>query len=125
MLIGKKIKLALVLGLVTILAGGSWYIYSQGQKIGELQGAADELQRRNEQDARKATQLTTQAELLEAVRRQGAATERRLLAALEGATEEFRRCFDMPVPDSMRIPQRLDDPGQLVDDPGAGTSPEG
>lgn len=102
-LASKKVTVVLLLALIALLAGGSWYIFQQGQKIGELESAQAELDARKEDDAKRATGLAQQAEALKALREQGARQERRILAALEAAGEDFRRCFDMPVPDGMRI----------------------
>jgi len=113
--------------LILALAGAGWYVYQQGRQLGELQGAKDELEQVQADRDRKAAQLATQAELLEAVRVQGARQERRILEALDSASEEFRRCFDMPVPDGLRLEQdaELRTPGQHVDDGSSGANPPG
>ena len=102
-LASKKVTVLLVLLILVLLAGGSYYIYSQGQEIGRLEKAAQELQERKDNEERKAEQIAKQTKLLEAIQQAGAEQEKRLLAALERTSAEFRRCFDMPVPDSMRI----------------------
>jgi len=99
------------IALIVLLAAGGWYIYQQGQKIGELEVAKDELEARQADDERKAEGIVEQNKILRDIRNQSARQERRILEALDEASEEFMRCFNMPVPDGMRIDDGYGDAG--------------
>jgi len=110
-LASKKVTIVLLIALLALLGGGSWYIYQQGQKIGELEVAKDELEARQAEDDRKAEGIIEQNKILRDIRASNARQERRILEALDEASEEFMRCFNMPVPDGMRIDDGYGDAG--------------
>ena len=92
--------------LLASVIGGGWYMYQRGVTFGELKAAAETLADiKTEQEARRKA-LEAQAQDLAKGRKQAAELRRKIQDAKDAASEDFNRCFDMPVPDGMRIRQQ-------------------
>jgi len=92
--------------LVVSLAAGAWYMYQRGVTFGELQEAAKELAAMEAEREARQKQLAEQARTLSEGRKEAARVRTDLQEARDAASDEFSRCFDMPVPDGMRIRQQ-------------------
>ncbi len=91
--------------LMASVIGGGWYMYQRGVTFGELQAAAESLaDMKVEREARQ-RQLAEQARTLAEGRKEATRVRTELQEARDAAPEDFNRCFDMPVPDGMRIRQ--------------------
>ena len=91
--------------LVVSLAAGAWHMYQRGVTFGELQEAAKELAAMEAEREARQKQLAEQARTLSEGRKEAARVRTDLQEARDVASDEFSRCFDMPVPDGMRIRQ--------------------
>lgn len=89
--------------LVAALAAGAWYMYQRGVTFGELQEAAKELAAMEAEREARQRQLAEQARTLADGRKEAARVRTELQEARDAASDDFNRCFDMPVPDGMRI----------------------
>ena len=92
--------------LVAALAGGAWYMYQRGVTFGELKEAASTLAAMEKEQEARQRQLAEQARTLAEGRKEAARVRTELQEARDAASDEFSRCFDMPVPDGMRIRQQ-------------------
>ena len=92
--------------LVAALAAGAWYMYQRGVTFGELQEAAKELAAMEAEREARQKQLAEQARTLSEGRKEAARVRTDLQEARNAASEDFNHCFDMPVPDGMRIRQQ-------------------
>ena len=91
--------------LVASLAAGAWYMYQRGVTFGELQAAAESLAAIKAEQQERQKALAKQAATLSEGRKEAAKLRTELQEARDAASDEFSRCFDMPVPDGMRIRQ--------------------
>lgn len=92
--------------LVVSLAAGAWYMYQRGVTFGELQEATKELAAMETEREARRRQLAEQALTLAEGRKEASRVRTELQEARDAASDEFSRCFDMPVPDGMRIRQQ-------------------
>lgn len=92
--------------LVASLAAGAWYMYQRGVTFGELKEAAKELAAMEVEREARQRQLAEQARTLAEGRKEAARVRTELQEARDAAPEDFNRCFNMPVPDGMRIRQQ-------------------
>jgi len=91
--------------LVVSLAAGAWYMYQRGVTFGELQAAAESLAAIKAEQQERQKALAKQAATLSEGRKEAAKLRAELQEAHNAASEDFNHCFDMPVPDGMRIRQ--------------------
>lgn len=92
--------------LIAALIAGAWYMYQRGVTFGELKEAADQLAAIEDEQKQRRAQLARQDQAIRAGRKEAAEIRERLRAARDAANEDFDRCFNMPVPDGMRIRQQ-------------------
>lgn len=91
--------------LLALLIAGAWYMYQRGVTFGELKRAAEQLEQLEQEREARAQQLAKQAEKLAQGRKEADRLRKELQEAQNAASSDFNRCFNMPVPDGMRIQQ--------------------
>ena len=94
---------AVTLVLIAAVAGAAWYVFEQGRTIGELQEDSQALARIQEERAQKQAALDRQRKEIRELRQRQQERDRALSEALEASDEAFKRCFDMRVPDGLRV----------------------